>query len=182
MGIHIATIQEGCCEPLESLKTLDLDSYKTNQEMASVDHILECEDKYIFIEEKSFLLDFFRLAGEELDDYFKPVDGEVSDEFLTKLETIDKETKKRLMYQALYDKSLDSVDKVKDTTLILCEDDDFCTQKVEKAIILYLYCNSDSPIDIILTSVFNLRRRGKNKMKFVECQELLTILEKKGCA
>lgn len=181
MGIHLGTLQEGCCKHLNTLELLDLDSYKPDQSMSSVDYVMECEDKFIFIEEKSFLLDFFRLSGEELDDFFKPIDGEVSDEFLQKVGTLEKETKKRLMYQALYDKSLDSVDKVKDTTMIMCEDEDFCTQKVKQAVTFYLYCKSNSPIDTILKSIFNIRQRGKNTMKYIECQELTQILETKGC-
>ena len=140
MGISLNTLTEGCCQSLTDLEPLDLNQYKPDQSMSSVDNVVECDDKYIF-----------------------------------------KEIKKRLMYQSLYEKSLSSVDKVKDTTLILCGDDNFCNEKVKKSITIYLYCNSSTPADRILMQVFNLKK-NKDKEKFVECDDLMNTLEEKGCA
>ncbi len=180
MGIPLNKLTEGCCKSLDDLKPLDLDKYKPDKSMSSVDNILECDDKYIFIEEKSFLLDYYRLAGEEIDGYLKPINNQISDEFLDKISKLDKEVKKRLMYQSLYEKTVSSVDKVKDTTFILCGDDAFCNKKVKNAITIYLYCQSGEPIDKLLTKVFDLKR-AKSKDKFVACKNLIKILEDKGC-
>ena len=181
MGIPLKRLTEGCCETLNELDTLDLDSYKSDKSMSSVDNLLECTDKYIFIEEKSFLLDYYRLAGEEIDSYLKPVDGQITDEFLKKISKLDREVKKRLMYQALYEKTVSSVDKVKDTTFLLCGDDAFCNEKVKRAITIYLYCQSGEPIDKLLTKVFDLKKT-KSRDKFVACKDLIKTLERKGCA
>ncbi|CAA6819644.1 MAG: Unknown protein [uncultured Sulfurovum sp.] len=180
MGISLSKLTEGCCLSLKDLKPLDLDAYKSDKSMSSVDNVLECDDKYIFIEEKSFLLDYYRLAGIEIDSYLKPVNGEISDDFLQRISKLDKEVKKKLMYQSLYEKTISSVDKVKDTTFILCGDDDFCNKKVKNAITIYLYCQSGEPIDNLLTKVFDLKK-AKSKDKFVACKDLIKILEKKGC-
>lgn len=180
MGIPLNSLTEDCCQVLKDLKPLDLDNYKSDKSMSSVDNILECDDKYIFIEEKSFLLDYYRLAGVEIDSYLKPINGEISDDFLENIAKLDKEVKKRLMYQSLYEKTISSVDKVKDTTFILCTDDDFCNQKVKNALTFYLYCESGTPIDRLLIRVFNLKK-AKSKDKFVACKNLIKRLESKGC-
>ena len=65
MGISLSSLSEGCCDRLNSLTTIDLDEYKKNKSNSSIDRLLECSDKYILIEEKSFLLDYFRLAAIE---------------------------------------------------------------------------------------------------------------------
>lgn len=180
MGIPLEHLTEGCCKPLVKLKSLDLDTYKSNKNMASVDNLLECSDKYIFIEEKSFLLDYYRLAGEEINSYLKPINGQISDEFLTKISNLDKEVKKRLMYQALYEKTVSSVDKIKDTTFMLCGDDAFCNEKIKNAITIYLYCLSGNPADRLLTKAFNLKKI-KAKNKFVACENLAKRLQQEGC-
>ncbi len=180
MGIPLKKLTEGCCPSLKDLNPLNLDAYKSDKAMSSVDNVLDCDDKYIFIEEKSFLLDYYRLAGEEIDNYLKPVNEEISDEFLQKISKLDKEVKKKLMYQALYEKTISSVDKVKDTTFILCGDDAFCNEKVKNAITIYLYCQSGEPVDELLTKVFNLKK-AKSRDKFVACKDLIKILERKGC-
>ena len=59
MGISLNKLTEGCCEKLNSLNAINFDEYKNDKTMSSVDRVLECSDKYILIEEKSFLLDYF---------------------------------------------------------------------------------------------------------------------------
>ena len=119
MGIPLSSISEGCCDFLNSLNTIDFDNYKKDKSMSSVDHVLECNEKYFFIEEKSFLLDYFRLAGQKSTCKFVPVDGEITDKFLEKIATLDSEIKQQLFYKAMAEKSLSSDEKVKDTTFIL---------------------------------------------------------------
>lgn len=56
MGISLKSLSEGCCEYLESLGCINLDEEKEDKTMSSVDKVLECDDKYIFIEEKKFFI------------------------------------------------------------------------------------------------------------------------------
>ena len=72
MGIHLNLLEEGCCNALNILDTLDLDYYKQDKQMSSVDKVLECQDRYIFIEEKSFFLDWFRLCAKRKNIQFIP--------------------------------------------------------------------------------------------------------------
>ena len=178
MGISLKSLSEGCCEYLESLGCINLDEEKEDKRMSSVDKVLECDDKYIFIEEKSFLLEYFRLAGERNKTKFCPQNGMVTDEFLNSISELNIETKKELMNKAFSDKLLSIGDKVKDTTLILY-DKKAGKEKLKNSKIVYLYCNSGTPIDRLLSITFN---SGKHKEKVVACCDLHKYLEKKGCA
>ena len=82
------------------------------------------------------------------------------------------------MSKAFSDKLLTIGDKVKDTTLILCDKKDG-KEKLKNAKIVYLYCNSGTPIDRLLSITFN---SGKHKEKIIACCDLQKYLEKKGCA
>jgi len=178
VGIHLNSLKEGCCKYLNSLDTLDLDTYKEDKTMSSVDKILECDDKYIFIEEKSFLLDYFRLAGKKCKYEFIPKNGEISDKFLEKVSTLDIEIKKQLFYKAVAEKSLSSNEKTRDTTFILCNDDKFCNEKIRKSKIIYLYCKTGTPVDKIANIIFN---SASKKDKSIECSKLEKYLEKISC-
>ncbi len=178
MGISLKSISEGCCKYLEQLETINLDEYKKDKTMSSVDKVLECEDKFIFIEEKSFILDFFRLAAKRKNIRFIPENDEISDNFLDKISDLSKETKRELLYKVISDKTLSLSDKIKDTTMILCEDDKFCNKKIQKASTVYLYCKSGLEIDRLFSITFNSK---KQKEKIVECDRLKDYLNKKGC-
>ncbi|MEA1955533.1 MAG: hypothetical protein U9N02_03460 [Campylobacterota bacterium] len=169
MGIPLKSLEEKCCEFLNSLDTLNLDEYKKDKTMSSIDNILECKDKYLFIEEKSFLLDYFRLAGKRCKYEFIPKDAEISDEFLEKISTLDIEIKQQLFYKAMYEKTLTSDEKVKDTTFILCNDDNFCNEKIKKSKTIYLYCKTGTHADKIANIIFN---SNSKKNKIVECNRL----------
>lgn len=68
MEISVDSLREGCCEALESRQYIDMDVKikALDGTLASCDKVIECEDNYIFIEEKSFLLDFFNKAASEI--------------------------------------------------------------------------------------------------------------------
>ncbi len=178
MGISLSSISEDCCEYLNGLETIDFDKYKEDKTMSSVDRILECEDKYIFIEEKSFLLDYFRLAGQKAKHKFIPENGEISDDFLEKISTLDPDIKQQLFYKAMAEKSLSSDEKVRDTTFILCTDDEFCNKKVKNSKTIYLYCETNTPADKIANIVFNSISK---KNKVIECSKLEKYLKTINC-
>lgn len=178
MGISLKSLSEGCCEYLESLGCINLDEEKEDKTMSSVDKVLECDDKYVFIEEKSFLLEYFRLAGERNNTKFCPKNGIVTDDFLDNISKLQTETKKELMYKALADKLLSISDKVRDTTLILSNKDN-ANEKLKNAETIYLYCKSGTPIDAILSITFNSKN---HREKIIACCDLQKYLEKKGCA
>ena len=178
MGISLASISEGCCDYLNSLNTIDFDSYKKDKSMSSVDRILECNDKYIFIEEKSFLLDYFRLAGQKCQYDFVPINNEISDAFLEKISALDIEVKKQLFYRAMAEKSLSSDEKVKDTTFILCNDDKFCNNKIKNSKTIYVHCKTNKHVDKIANIVFN---SNSKKNKIIECNKLEKYLQVINC-
>ena len=178
MGIPLSSLEEKCCEYLNSLDTIDFDNYKEDKSMSSVDRILECKDKYFFIEEKSFLLDYFRLAGQKSKYRFAPVDGEITDEFLEKISILDIEVKQQLFYRAMAEKSLSSDEKVKDTTFFLCNDNDFCNEKVKNSKTIYLYCKTGTHADKIANIIFNSISK---KNKIIECSRLEKFLQIAKC-
>jgi len=176
--LHLSSLEEGCCEILNELKTIDFDEYKKDKTIASVDRILECNDKYIFIEEKSFLLDYFRLAGKESKSPFIPENGIIRKDFLELISKLDVVVKEKLFYKAMAEKTLSSTDKIKDTVYTLCKDDNFCDAKVKNAKTIYLYCKTGTPADKIASLIFNSQKR---KDKIIECCQLKRYLENNGC-
>lgn len=180
MGISLDTLTEGCCESLNKLSTTNLDKYKSDKSSSSIDRLLECDDKYILIEEKSFLLDYFRLAAQEAKVKFQPKNGNIEDTFLERIKELPKEIKEKIMYKSFSEKTLSSADKIKDTIILLCQDDKFCNEKIKKSEIIYLYCNSNNlHVDKLLNIIFNSK---KAKQKIVECYKLDKYLEIKKCS
>lgn len=180
MGIHLSDLEEGCCNKLNSLKTINLDKYKKDKSSSSIDRLLECNDKYILIEEKSFLLDYFRLAAQEAKIKYAPQDGIIEDSFLETIKELPREIKEKTMYKSFSEKTLSSADKIKDTVIMLCQDEKFCNDKIKKSEIIYLYCNSNHlHVDKLLNIIFNSKRA---KQKIVECSKLDKYLEKKQCS
>ncbi len=184
MGIPLSSLTEGCCEGLNSLHTVKLDEYKPNKSMSSVDNVLECDDKYIFIEEKSFLLDYYRLAGKECEHHFCPVDGEIPNDFLKSISKLDPSAKKTIMYKACFDKTLSHDDKLRDTMTILYGDGAFCNVKTANSITVYLYCKgSNLPEDENMSGYISLIFSSKiGNKKLVECSKLSKFLENQKCS
>lgn len=179
MGIPLNSLSEGCCKELNTLQTIDFDKYKKNKSSSSVDKVLECNHKYILIEEKSFLLDYFRLAAKECNIKFAPINGFIEDTFLAKIRELERDVKEKIMYKSFSEKTLSSADKIKDTVISLCLDENFCNEKVQKSEIIYLYCKSShSHIDKLLNIVFNSK---KAQQKIIECEKLNRYLEIKKC-
>lgn len=179
MGLSLSTLTEGCCEGLNKLSTINLDEYKSDKCSSSIDKLVECNDKYILIEEKSFLLDYFRLAAQEAEIKFQPIDGRIEDTFLETIKELPKEIKEKVMYKSFSEKTLSSADKIKDTMILLCQDEKFCNEKIKKSEIIYLYCNSNTlHVDKLLNIIFNSK---KAKQKIIECSKLDKYLKLKAC-
>jgi len=180
VGIPLNILAEGCCDSLNKLSTINLDDYKKNKSNSSIDRLLECDDKYILIEEKSFLLDYFRLASQEAKVTFLPKDNYIEDEFLESIKVLPRDIKEKIMYKSFSEKTLSSADKIKDTVIMLCQDEKFCNDKVKNSEIIYLYCNSNNThVDKLLNIIFNSK---KAKQKIVECSKLDKYLEFKKCS
>jgi len=179
VGISLSTLTEGCCEHLKKLSTTNLDDYKSDKCSSSIDRLLECDDKYILIEEKSFLLDYFRLAGKEAKIQFQPIDEKVQDTFLETIKELPRETKEKIMYKSFSEKTLSSADKIKDTMILLCQDENFCNEKIKKSKIIYLYCKSNNLyVDKLLNIIFNSKQADK---KIIECSKLDKYLKLNAC-
>jgi hypothetical protein len=180
VGIHLNLLEEGCCNALNILDTLDLDDYKQDKQMSSVDKVLECQDRYIFIEEKSFFLDWFRLCAKRKNIQFIPRNKIIEDEFLNQISTLSKEEKKELLYKSIFEKTLSLSDKIKDTTILLMQDDNFDNKKIKNTNTIYLYCKSNNlQLDRLIALTFNSK---KQQNKIIECNNLNKYLTNKGCA
>jgi len=182
VGIPLTRLTEGCCEALNTLDCIDMDEKKIafDGSMASCDRVLECPTHFIYIEEKSFLLDFFNKIQKEYSCIMHIKDGEIPDEFLEYLHTISVESKKVNLALSIMDKMSSSAKKVKDTTVILCSDPAIDTNKLKNIPIVYVYCESGLEVDKLFSLM--LTRYIKNKeIVIVECAKLEKFL-RSNCA
>jgi hypothetical protein len=119
------------------------------------------------------------LCGDRKGNKFIPKDGLIEDDFLEQISTLPKETKRELLCKALFDKTLSSSDKIKDTTYMLTVDDKFDNEKIKNANTIYLYCKSnDTQLDRLMSLTFNSK---KQKNKIISCDNLEKYLKNKGC-
>ncbi|KIM03898.1 MAG: hypothetical protein KN64_10680 [Sulfurovum sp. AS07-7] len=175
MGICISSLSEGCCESLNLLGCIDGDTFDNNN--PTVDNIYECNDRYILIEEKSFLLDFFRESckGRKKFSHFINA-GELKESYFEFLATLSLE-EKRVIFQQSAKNLLDEMpDKVNNTHRYLKD-----VKKAEKSINLLLYCNSGTEIDKLASLIF-AKYNNEEKHTVLECSKLEKFLEIKGCA
>lgn len=174
MGVCIEHLEEKCCDYLTSLSPINGDDLDENNK--TVDNILECNDKYILIEEKSFILDFFRKScvGRKRFSHFIK-DGMLEDDFFDFLNTLDKKEKSDVFKKG----SLELLDvmpqKVK-ITLTYLENE----TKISNSLNIILYCNSGTEIDKIASVIF-ARYNNEEENTVLECQKLEKFLELKGC-
>lgn len=174
MGIRLDSIKQGCCDSaLSSFQVIDGDSL--DDVGSTCDKIIECDDKYILIEEKSLLIGFFDRCCKELDksfDDYKYIDDGVEYLQMTQLQSdthaLSSEVKMRLLEQTRADLSITSARKASNTTHLLSD-----KSKIANMDIFYLYCNSGKPIDGVIYAW--LSRNRKNI--FIECQDLKEHLD-----
>jgi len=182
VGIHLKSLKEGCCDKYpSSLSYLDGDDFDANR--ATCDKIIECDDKYILVEEKSFVLGFFNACCEEskksLGNFMK--DGVITDGIIPFIdEKFSLEEKKRIFAESVTKLFMSSLDKVSNTTHILATS--YNNDKSKNMPIIYLYCNSGKSKIDRLASLSLAKYKNEKKQVMVECNKLEKFLEKKGCA
>ncbi len=179
MGIPLSKLTEGCCDTLESIESIDMDEKKDKYDgsMASCDKVVECETHFMYIEEKSFLLDFFNKVQKEHHCTFHIEDEEITDKFLDFLHEISRENKAMHLALCLVDKMNSSAKKIKDTTLMLSEDDSIDSTKLKKVPIVYLYCESGLEIDRLFSLILS-RYIKNNEVIVLDCNKLEKFLKK----
>lgn len=164
MGISIKTLAEGCCEVLNNYEILVTDENRKDKNIKFVDYVVDLDTKYLFIEEKSFVLAVL-----------PPRNGEISDEVIErfkKLELVEKELK---VCKASFRLISDSSQKLKDTLLYLYKEFDNL-DKIEKSPFIYLYCKSGlREVDRILTTSLSMKNR---KHIFLSCDKLEKFISK----
>ncbi len=174
MGVCIDILEEKCCEYLNDLNSLDGDSFTDNE--PTVDNIYECDDKYILIEEKSFLLNFFRescIGRKKFSHFIKS--GELQDDFFDFLNTLDKREKSAILKISSLNLLEGMPMKVKTTHKYL-ED----KEKIKNSINVILYCKSDTEIDKLASIIF-AKYNNEEENTVLECQQLEKFLKKKAC-
>ena len=177
MGIPVNNIKEGCCDsPLSSFSPIDGDALDCVG--STCDKIIECNEKYYLIEEKSLLMGFFDLSLKEIDesleDYKYDDNGVIYlniDEVMNKIHSFHSETKKRLLAENINNMLMTSPKKVSNTTDILVKQ--FDGNKTSNMPIFYLYCKSGKSIDRVMSNY--LSRNRKNI--FIDCNRLKEKLE-----
>ena len=181
MAIPIERIKQRCCDDSLGDFTIicadDLD-----RDNPTCDKVIECNDRYVLVEEKSILLGFFHSCclenNERLEDY-KYLNGNdtylrISD-LISKINTMNIDVKKRLLSENITDLLVSSLGKVSHTTHMLATQ--FNSQKTANMSTYYLYCNSGQAVDRVMSAWLS---RYKKEI-FIECNKLKEILEE-GCA
>ncbi len=181
MGIHLKNLKEGCCDKYPSaLSYLDGDKFDSNR--ATCDKIIECSDKYILVEEKSFLLGFLNACCDEakksLGSFMKS--DIINDELIAFIDTnFTLEEKKRIFAESVTRLFMSSLDKVSNTTHILATDYD--NNKSKNMPIVYLYCKSGKSAIDKLASLSLAKYKNEKKQVMIECGKLEKFLQKKEC-
>ena len=174
MGICIESLEEDCCSYLNELDTIDGDSFTDNK--PTIDKILVCNDKYVLIEEKSFLLNFFRNACKgkrKFSSFIK--NGELDDSLFEFLGTLSK-SEKRSIFKESSLKLLEEIpEKIKITNQYLKN-----KEKIQNSKNVILYCNSGTEIDRMASIIF-AKYNNEEENTVLECQKLEKFLKKKEC-
>ncbi len=181
MGIHLKDLKEGCCDKYPtSLAYLDGDKFDANR--ATCDKIIECSDKYILVEEKSFLLGFLNACcdekGKSLGSF---IDSDIiNDELIAFVGTnFTLEEKKRIFAESVTRLFMSSLDKVSNTTHILATN--YNNDKSKNMPIVYLYCKSGKSAIDTLASLSLAKYKNEKKQVMIECGKLEKFLQKKEC-
>jgi len=182
VGIHLKNLQEGCCEKYpQSLSYLDGDEFDSNR--ATCDKIIECDDKYILVEEKSFILGFLNACCKEAKTNLGRFKEEniITDSIISFIdEKFTLEEKKRIFAESVTLLFMSSLDKVSNTTHILATSYD--NTKSKNMPIIYLYCKSGKSKVDKLASLSLSKYKNEKKQVMVECDKLEKFLKQKGCA
>jgi len=181
VGIHLDSLKEGCCDNYpSSLLYLDGDDFDANR--ATCDKIIDCNDRYILVEEKSFILGFLNACCKEKKQNIASFmeDGILSDTLISFIdENFTLDEKKRIFAESVTTLFMSSLDKVSNTTHILATEYD--KGKSKNMPIIYLYCKSGKSKIDKLASLSLAKYKNEKKQVMVECDKLEKFLEKKEC-
>jgi len=182
VGIHLENLKEGCCDKYPSgLSYLDGDDFDANR--ATCDKIIECDNKYILVEEKSFLLGFLNACCKESNKNLGSfMNGNIiTDDIIMFIdETFTLDAKKRIFAESVTTLFMSSLDKVSNTTHILATKHD--EEKSNNMPIIYLYCKSGKSKIDKLASLSLAKYKNEKKQVMVECGKLEKFLKSKECA
>lgn len=144
MAIPVANIQEGCCDnDLSQFTVIDGDSLDSIG--STCDKIIECNHKYILVEEKSIILAFFNNCcletGINLDSNYKFIDNDIEHLNITKIineivQNLNDDVKKRILSDTIVNMISTSAKKSSNTTNILNQQ--FDNKKTNNMPVIYL--------------------------------------------
>jgi len=181
VGIHLEELEEGCCDKYpSSLSYIDGDSLDANR--ATCDKIIDCVDRYILVEEKSFILGFLNASCEEREISIGTFieNGILSDSLMSFInEAFTHDEKKRIFAESVTKLFMSSLDKVSNTTHILATEYD--KEKSKNMPIIYLYCRSGKSEIDRLANLSLAKYKNEKKQVMVECDKLEKFLKKKKC-
>lgn len=178
MGISLASIKEGCCENILSDYTV-INADELDRNNPTCDKIIECNDKYILIEEKSIIIGFLHECCNALERNFDSYKyGSCNenidiDALLLLVHELSREKKETILSSKITNLLTSSLSKVSNTTAILCNDTKYDSSKTRGMKIYYLYCKTGTALDRVM--YLWLSRYKKNI--FIECQALKEKLE-----
>lgn len=177
----LSEIEEGCCsEILNKFNSLNFDELNSREfgNFSRCDYVIDCSEKYIFIEEKSFIQAFIREMDSNI--YQNDFDLKKVFEKLKELREKNEDKFNYLMCNSILNLTATSNNKLKDTILILSKQNDI--KKIQNSSMIYLYClfkDKNNPINRLFNIVINNRLR-KLKRFLIPCHELEKELIKLG--
>lgn len=178
MGIPVSKLHEGCCDTSLSSFTI-IDGDALDSAGSTCDKIIDCNDKYYLIEEKSIVFAFFNNCcienGVSLDNTYKYTQSgveylKISEIITNVIQPLDIEIKKRILSETVTELISTSAKKASNTTHLLAKD--FDISKTKDMPVFYLYCKSGEQVDRVLSGLLSRYR----KLKFIECQKLKSKL------
>jgi hypothetical protein len=179
VAIPVSQIHEKCCDTdLTQFSIIDGDSLDNNG--STCDKVIECDDKYYLIEEKSIVFAFLNNCcielGINLDDDYKFISEGIEHIHISKIvqnviQPMDINVKKRILSETITQLIATSGKKASNATHILSTQYD--STKTHDMPVVYLYCNSGKGVDAILSSFLSRYK----KLHFLECKKLKKKLQ-----
>ena len=178
MAIPIARVKEKCCdEELSAFTVIDMDCLDNIG--STCDKVIECKNRYYLVEEKSITLSFLDNCCKELElnlDDFKYIADNMEylkiSEVIAHIQPMSIDTKRRILSDSIVNMINSSAKKASNTTDILNKQ--FNNQMTANMPTFYLYCNSQTPIDLIIHRLLTFYK----KTTFIECLKLKEKLSK----
>jgi len=177
VAIPIKNIKQKCCDThLASYSPIDMDCF--DDVGSTCDIVIECKDKYYLVEEKSITLSFLHNCCIEINkdfDSYKYIEEGIQylriNDVIELIQPMNVEIKRRILSDTIVNMTNTSAKKASNTTDILNKQ--FDSQKTSNMSAFYLYCNSGTPIDMV---IHTLLTKYKNTT-FLECLKLKEKLE-----